>query len=104
MCHISQTESPTIGGKGNDTNIQKNNCLTRRPFFDEHKIIIAQIPNSSLDENVEHEMKHDDKLGVLNSLNLNFMTTSFCFTSLHYVVYSTQKFTYSKGIIGDVTN
>ena len=95
MCHISQTESPTIGGKGNYTNIQKNVkdlkifarfCLTRRPFFDEHKIIIAQIPNSSLDKNVEHEMKHDDKLGVLNSLNLNFMTTSFCFTSLHYVV------------------
>ena len=91
MCHISQTESPTIGGKGNDTNIQKNVkdlkffarfCPTRRPFFDEHKIIIAQ----SLDENVEHEMKHDDKLGVLNSLNLNFMTTSLCFTSLHYVV------------------
>jgi len=55
-------------------------------------------------KNVELEMKHDDKIIVLNSINLNVITTSFCFTSLHYVVYSTQKFTYSKGIIGDVTN
>ena len=55
-------------------------------------------------KNVELEMKHDDKIIVLNSINLNFITTSFCFTSLHYVGYSTQKFTYSKGIIGDVTN
>ena len=47
-------------------------------------------------KNVELEMKHDDKIIVLNSINLNFITTSFCFTSLHYVVYSTQKFTYSK--------
>ena len=63
----------------------------------EQKIIIAQIPNnSSLDKNIGHTAKHDDKLGVLNSTNLNFITTSFCFTSLHYVVYSTQKFTYSK--------
>ena len=46
----------------------------------------------------------DNKLGTLDSINLNFTTTSSCFTSLHYVVYFTQKFTYSRRIIGDVTN